>query len=159
MIGILTDAEIENVLSGQIYGHIGCHYNDKTYVVPISYAYDGTNIYCHSFEGMKTEMMRKNPKVCIQVDDMNNMADWKSVVCWGDARELTEDAERKHAISILAERKLPLLSSETTHLFPDWPFIGEEAENLPGVLFSIGVVEKTGRFERTLAQDKRQDRK
>src|SRR5687768_361135 len=105
MLGVLTASEIENVLSGQILGHIGCHHNNKTYVVPISYAYDGTNIYCHSFEGMKTDMMRSNPSVCIQVDDMNNMSDWKSVVCWGEARELIDENECRQAISILAARK------------------------------------------------------
>lgn len=157
MLGILLKSEIENVLMGQIYAHLGCHHNNKTYVVPISYAYDGTDIYCHSFEGMKTEMMRANPNVCLQVDDMNNMSDWKSVICWGEAREIVDEAERHKAVGILAGRKLPILSSETTHLFSDWPF-GGKGESLPGALFVITISEKTGRYERTASRDKRHDR-
>lgn len=157
MLGILTESEIESVLLAQVYGHLGCHHNNKTYVVPISYAYDGNYIYCHSFEGMKTDMMRANPHICIQVDDMNNMSDWKSVVCWGEAHELVDDTQRRNATKILAERKLPLLSSETTHLFLHWPFEGVE-ESLPGALFRIGITEKTGRYERTLVKDIRQER-
>ena len=155
MFGILSADEIENVISSQILARIGCHYDDLTYVVPISYAYDGKNIYCHSYEGMKTQMMRKNPRVCLQIDDMQNMADWKSVVCWGEAAELISDEEKRDAIGYLLNRKLPLQSSETTHLFSDWPFKDVEQRSLPGALFRITITVKTGRFERTVVQDKR----
>jgi nitroimidazol reductase NimA-like FMN-containing flavoprotein (pyridoxamine 5'-phosphate oxidase superfamily) len=155
MHGTLTITEIEDVLSKQILARIGCHYDNRTYVVPISYAYDGTHFYCHSYEGMKTQMMRKNPKVCLQIDDMINMADWKSVVCWGDAIELTKEEEQAEAIKHLVARKLPLQSSETTHLFSDWPFSNPDEKLLPGALFCIKVIEKTGRFERTTARDQR----
>ena len=158
MFGTLNESEIENLVSNQILARLGCHHNEVTYVVPISYAYDGTNIYCHSYEGMKTEMMRSNPHVCLQIDDMKNMADWKSVVCWGEARELKNEVEREEAIKFLVSRKLPLESSETTHLFSHWPFSGENEEKLPGVLFCIKINKKTGRFERTISQDQRQVR-
>jgi nitroimidazol reductase NimA-like FMN-containing flavoprotein (pyridoxamine 5'-phosphate oxidase superfamily) len=84
MFGTLENNEIEELLSQQLVGRIGCHAADTTYIVPISYAYDGEYIYGHSFEGMKLNMMRENPKVCFQVDNMHNMANWQSVVAWGE---------------------------------------------------------------------------
>ncbi|MBK5270705.1 MAG: pyridoxamine 5'-phosphate oxidase family protein, partial [Bacteroidia bacterium] len=57
----LSPVEIETVLQNQIIGHLGCHSDGLTYIVPISYAYDGEYIYCHTYEGKKLEMMRKNP--------------------------------------------------------------------------------------------------
>jgi hypothetical protein len=41
MFGKLSSIEIEEVLTQQIIGRIACHANDMSYIVPISYAYDG----------------------------------------------------------------------------------------------------------------------
>ena len=68
MLGKLTLLQIEEVIKGQIVGRIGCHANGMTYVVPVSYAYDGDYIYVRTFEGLKLDMMRKNPKVCFEIE-------------------------------------------------------------------------------------------
>ena len=41
MFGTLNTEEIETLLHNQIIGRIGCQFDNTTYVVPISYAYDG----------------------------------------------------------------------------------------------------------------------
>ena len=87
--------EIEEVLTQQIIGRIACHANDMSYIVPISYVYDGECVYARTFEGLKINLMRKNPNVCFQTDVMENMANWKSVIAWGEFKEHTEDTERK----------------------------------------------------------------
>jgi nitroimidazol reductase NimA-like FMN-containing flavoprotein (pyridoxamine 5'-phosphate oxidase superfamily) len=149
MFGILSFPEIEKLLSKQVIGRIGCYYDDKVYVVPISYFYDGQYIYCHTYEGRKIEMMRKNPKVCFQVDHLQNMANWQSVIAYGEFEELTEPLARKNALQKLHERQLPMISSETVHLSADWPFIPSELNKISGIAFRIRVDEKTGRFEKT----------
>ncbi|MEX6689477.1 pyridoxamine 5'-phosphate oxidase family protein [Danxiaibacter flavus] len=147
MVGKLTDPQIEEVLKKQIFGRIGCHADDTTYIVPISFAYDGKNIYCHSLEGKKIEMMRKNPRVCFEVDLMENMGNWESVICWGRFEELTDPEPRKKAVDLLLHRKLPVISSETVKLTPSWPFFGNEEGSVDGIIFRIAVEEKTGRYE------------
>jgi nitroimidazol reductase NimA-like FMN-containing flavoprotein (pyridoxamine 5'-phosphate oxidase superfamily) len=152
MIGQLSQIEIEELLHKQIVGRIGCHDKNLVYIVPMSYAYDGENIYCHTYNGKKLEMMRKNPKVCFQVDEMNNMADWKSVLAWGEFEELNDQKERNTGLRILLKRSLPIISSITTHLGEAWPFSVDDPnglDNIPGVVFRIFLKEKTGRFERT----------
>src|SRR5215204_7126447 len=116
MLGVMDIIEIEDVLQRQVVGRIGCHANDITYVVPISYAYDGTYIYGHTREGMKVDLMRINPAVCFQVDDMKDMANWKSVIAWGDFEEVRDNAGRDKALQYLTDRILPIISSVTTHL-------------------------------------------
>jgi nitroimidazol reductase NimA-like FMN-containing flavoprotein (pyridoxamine 5'-phosphate oxidase superfamily) len=148
MFGILTTSEIEEVIMHQTVGRLGCHADDTTYVVPISYAYDGMYIYAHTTEGMKVNIMRKNPKVCFQVDRMNNMANWQSVISWGHYQELTETVERNRALKRLMDRVLPLLSSTTTHLSPYWPFLPNDISSIKGIVFRILLTEKTGRFEK-----------
>ncbi|MBS1919352.1 MAG: pyridoxamine 5'-phosphate oxidase family protein [Bacteroidetes bacterium] len=149
MFGELKPQEIESVLKNQIIGRLACYSDGQVYVVPISFAYDGTYIYAHALEGMKIQMMRKNPKICFQTDNMVNMANWQSVVLWGDYEELTSEKERDQALKILMNRVLPVISSETTHLSPCWPFPPEDTEQIYGVVFRIKVDKKTGRFEKS----------
>lgn len=151
MFGELNPEEIEQVLMQQVVGRLGCHAHGITYVVPVSYAYDGRFIYGRSFEGMKINMMRIDPQVCFQVDIMNNMADWQSVIAWGVYEELKHATERNEALQKLMNRQLPLLSSETTHLSPVWPFTPHEISEIKGVVFRILVTQKTGRFEKITA--------
>lgn len=149
MFGKLSLEEIEQLLTHQLVGRLGCHAEGVTYVVPISYVYDGTFIYCHTYEGMKLNMMRKNPSVCFEVDNTKNLADWQSVVAWGKFEELPEGNDRTEALKKLEARALPLLSSETMHLDAQWPFISADIDRIEGIVFRIRLVEKTGRFEKT----------
>lgn len=150
MFGKLNNIEIEEVLAHQIIGRIACHANDMSYIVPISYAYDGECIYARTYEGLKINLMRKNPKVCFQTDIMENMANWKSVIVWGEFKELTETSERDEGIQKLLARKISGIASETVQLSPLWPFNSNKySEEIDGIIFCIRLGEKTGRFERS----------
>jgi nitroimidazol reductase NimA-like FMN-containing flavoprotein (pyridoxamine 5'-phosphate oxidase superfamily) len=148
MFGNLGDDAIETVLRHQIIGHIGCHANDITYVVPVSYAYENGYVYVHTEEGMKINMMRQNPKVCFAVHAMENMANWQSVVAWGDFEEITDTTEREKALKILLQRNLPVITSKTVELTPDWPFVPKDLNsNIKGIVFRIKLNIKTGKYE------------
>ncbi|MES1217807.1 MAG: pyridoxamine 5'-phosphate oxidase family protein [Bacteroidota bacterium] len=149
MFGTLNSKEIEEVIHREYIGRIGCHAEGITYIVPISYAYDGKYVYGHTFEGMKVNMMRKNPKVCFEVDDMRNMANWQSVVAWGEFEELEKGADWDHAVKMLTERTLPLVHSETMHLTPQWPFPSKNTSDIEGIMFRIHLAQKTGRYEKS----------
>lgn len=142
MLGDLTPAEVEDVLRENIIGRIGCHAFGYTYVVPITYAYDGTNVYAHSSNGMKINMMRENPRVCFEVDHMDDFANWRSVVAWGTFSELY-GPERAAAYQVLIETMQSRL--------PDGP-PGESMHPHEGmktaVFYRIRLERKTGRFER-----------
>jgi nitroimidazol reductase NimA-like FMN-containing flavoprotein (pyridoxamine 5'-phosphate oxidase superfamily) len=94
------------------------------------------------------DMLRTNPKVCFQVEEFKNMADWKSVIAFGEFEELTDPEERSKGMQVLLDRTLPLLSSQTTHLGTYWPFRPEDLNSIPGVVFRLRLADKTGRFER-----------
>ena len=148
MLGDLTNGQIEHVLQSMIIGRLGCHADDKTYVVPITYAYNGDYVYGHTHEGMKIRMMRKNPKVCFQVDAMEDMGNWRSVIAWGRYEELITKEERQKGMQILMDRTLPFLTGETTieHALKDTHGMGITA--LKGVCYRIKLTNKTGRFEK-----------
>ena len=151
MIGRLSPAEVEELLSQQIIGRIGCCSEEMVYVVPISYAYQDNCVYCHTYEGRKMQMMRNHPEVCFQVDETKDMANWKSVIAWGRFDEVNEKEERAKALKILLQRRLPVLSSVTTHLGKTWPFSGYGGNGyneIPGLVFKIILTAKSGRFEK-----------
>lgn len=149
MFGKLENEAIEALLHRQFVGRIGCHDEGMTYVVPISYAYDGNSVYGRTFEGMKLRMMRKNPSICFEVDDTRNLSEWQSVIAWGEFEELDRGPEREQAIRELEKRMLPILHSETMQVSSQWPFPSASSDIIDGVLFRIRLTEKTGRFEKS----------
>lgn len=148
MLGELTTNQIETVLQAEVVARIGCHAEDTTYVVPTTYAYDGEYVYGHTKEGMKIDMMRKNPKVCFEVDTMENMSNWRSVIAWGTFKELKEPEERKMAMQKLMDRVMPLLTGETTISHAMTDVHGKSFEAMKGVVYRIKLTKKTGRYEK-----------
>ncbi|HEY0355242.1 MAG TPA: pyridoxamine 5'-phosphate oxidase family protein, partial [Flavisolibacter sp.] len=142
MLGTLSNEKIEELLHNQVVGRIGCHADGETYVVPISYAYDGQYIYCHTHEGKKASFMRKNPAICFEVEEMNTMANWKSVVVQGIYEEIKGHHERNASMQILLNRYLPIMSSITTHLGQHWPFHPDDTGEIDGIVFRILIKEK-----------------
>jgi uncharacterized protein len=150
MLGELNKDQIEQVLWSEVIGRIGCHADGRTYVVPITYVYDGESIYGHSADGMKLRMMRKNPNVCFEIDDMENMANWRSVIAWGTFEELTGD-EANRAMQLLINRLMPLMVSETAQSSQVAERTGSHRADAAGrtaSVYCIRLTEKTGRFEK-----------
>lgn len=139
MIGKLTADEIEDLLQNNMLGRLACNNGTRNYIVPISYVYDGKFIVAHSMEGLKIDMMRLNPDVCFEVDEISNFQNWKSVVIRGRFQELKDERERLYAMKLFLDKMLQLKISQTAH--PD-----EQHSSKP-VVFRIIPTEKTGRFE------------
>lgn len=152
MLGSLSKDQIEYVLHAQIVGRIGCYADGKVYIVPITYAYHNQCIYAHSREGLKIHMMRQNPSVCFEVDQMENHANWRSVIVWGTYEELRYPPEQEEGRRIINNRLSPYITSETVmpaHHFEerDMPPIVEKP--MKPVVFRIKITESSGRFEKS----------
>jgi uncharacterized protein len=149
MIGQLNKDEIEIVLQSNAIGRLGCSDGEKVYVVPINYVYDGNFIIAHSVEGTKIRMMRKNPSVCFEVDQMKSFTNWKSVIVWGQYEELVEGPEKHEVMKSFVAKMIRMKISETAkppemaphRVHPRSP------GNIKPVIFRIAISEKTGRFE------------
>ena len=132
----------------QAVGRIGYHDEKKSYITPVTYAFDGKYIYGQSNEGLKLDIMRKNPSVCFEVDSMMNMANWESVIVWGHFEELENDTAIK-AREYLYNRILDLLTSSTIHLHEHGAsHESDDSNRIKHVMYRIGITEKTGRFEK-----------
>lgn len=146
MIGTLTKEQIEHVLRSELIGRIGCSDENGVYVVPVTYVYDDNYIYAHSREGMKVQIMRKNPKVCFEVDSIENMTNWRCVVVQGNFQEIAAEAERTMAFKILKDRLIPYILSET--LRPKGFVHGPVEKERKPVAYRIKIDHMTGRYEK-----------
>lgn len=149
MLGELTPEQINAVLFNEVVGRIGCHVEGRTYIVPVTYVFDGEAVYAHSAEGLKIRMMRANPHVCFQVDQRENLSNWRSVVAWGVYEEL-QGKEALDSLQILVARLMPLVTSETLRL-PDHPTVAAAKPLIDApktVIYRIRLTERTGRFEK-----------
>jgi nitroimidazol reductase NimA-like FMN-containing flavoprotein (pyridoxamine 5'-phosphate oxidase superfamily) len=149
MHGELTQEQIEDVLRSELTGRIGCHAEGRTYVVPVSYAYDGEHVYAHSSAGLKVRTMRANPAVCFEVEQIDDLANWRTVLGWGTFEEL-EGVEEQRARKRLSERFAPFVTSETAapSSAPRTAEDGADTTTPRSIFYRIRLSEKTGRFER-----------
>lgn len=138
----LSEEQIKHVLSHNIIGHLGCHAADITYIIPICYAYHEDSIYGRTYEGQKIQMLRTNPGVCFQVENIESMVRWKSVICWGVFEELTDSEQRNQAIHVLQNRIGAVVMDQKLLASQYWPF---QAPEKKGIVFAIRLSKKTGR--------------
>ena len=110
----MTREEIARLLGRGWYGHLGCSRDGHPYVVPMSYAYDGGDLYFFTTEGTKTEFISANHEVCFQVEEVESAEDWRSVMLTGRAELLSEPAEVERAMFLVSERN-PSLSPALAH--------------------------------------------
>lgn len=150
MTGPLNDSQIRQVLHLQLYGRLACILEGRIYMVPISYAFDDKYIYAHSREGQKIQALRKNPHVCFQVDIIDDLSNWRSVIAWGKYHEILTSKEQMHAVKLLDDRFGPIHVSESISRASDeiHPPMSVEKKK-KAVYFKISIDEATGRFEKS----------
>ena len=147
MIGTLTNEQIVHVLQSSLIGRIGCFDETGVYVVPVAYAFHDKSIYAHSREGLKIQIMRKNPQVCVEVDSIESMANWRCVIVHGKFKELKGEAYAK-GFKILKDRLMPYLLSETMRPRGfDQTTKGIEKARKP-IVYQIEITRMTGRYEK-----------
>jgi hypothetical protein len=138
----LGPSETIGLLERNRFGHLACHARDDLYIVPITYAFEDGYIFSHSKYGKKIEMMRGNPKVCIQVEEVEGFFRWKSVIAWGRFEELKGD----EAITVMRRLIQKIVEKELDHRRSELE-IDLSAQLESAIVFQIKVEKSTGRCE------------
>ncbi|ARS38401.1 pyridoxamine 5'-phosphate oxidase [Sphingobacteriaceae bacterium GW460-11-11-14-LB5] len=145
MLGILKEEEIEKLLKEQYIGRLACHAHGVSYIVPINYVYNNGTVYAHSAPGQKIRMMKSNPQVCFQTDQIRDTFNWKSVVCWGKFEEINDNAEKQRALQGIIHRMMPLTNTPSAQ--PSHGTGKADTYDEDIIVFKIILHLKTGRFE------------
>jgi len=136
-ISKLGDRDSLAILREGTLGRLGCIAADWPYVVPVNYFFDGRDIYIHTLPGKKLDALRANSRVCLQVDDIKDSYNWRSVIVYGTFEEVSNEETRENVLIRLYGR-LP-------HMTPVESKMGEGAKGT--IVFRIRVEEVTGMAE------------
>lgn len=143
----LNKSEIINILQSQSICRLGCTDGKHPYVVPITYFFDGKHVYCQTQEGKKIKIMRKNPNVCLQIDIVNSMRSYKSILIYGKFEEL-KNIEAVQASKLLEDNIFVIMTRSRIHQF-EHEEKSEISDNdrIKLISFRINITEMTGRCE------------
>jgi len=134
MIEPLGKEDARALLGAHRYGRLGCCHNGEPYVLPINYFYNGEDLYMHSLAGLKIRAMRESPQICLQVDEVTDDYNWRSVIAFGEYEEITEPEERERMMASLLQR--------FPHLTPVESRMSQEEEEI--VVFRLRIKRITG---------------
>ncbi len=109
----ITDKkEIENILKKSQICHVAMVDKDKPYIVPMNFGYENKTLFFHSaIEGRKINVIKKNPNLCFEVEQVVQFkkaklaCDWsieyKSVIGEGRAQLLYDPEEKREGLDII----------------------------------------------------------
>lgn len=109
---IRDEAEIQEILEKGLVCRLGLYDGQYPYVVPLNYGYRNGCMYFHcAREGKKTDILKKNGRVCIEVDiDFRIVqgetpcrwtAKYRSVIGFGRARIIDDEREKKAGLDVI----------------------------------------------------------
>jgi nitroimidazol reductase NimA-like FMN-containing flavoprotein (pyridoxamine 5'-phosphate oxidase superfamily) len=153
----MSSGAIKEVLGRVNFGHLGMVRGSYPYVVPIHYAYDDPYIYIYTTEGKKTGIIKDNPEVCLQVEDVKSDRDWQSVILNGEAVQITDLAERERALEFILARNPTLTPAVSIRWMDSW--VRENIEVVyrikPRMMTGRSTSEHAGATEEFSAQEKK----
>ncbi len=112
----ITDRQrIDQLLRSNTICHLAMVDDGLPYVVPMTYAYDGSCLYFHSAkEGRKIDVLRRNARVCFSVHEgfvpagadvvCRKATRYRSVIGTGSASLLESREDKTTALDLLMER-------------------------------------------------------
>jgi nitroimidazol reductase NimA-like FMN-containing flavoprotein (pyridoxamine 5'-phosphate oxidase superfamily) len=138
----LTPEQCRDVLSRTHLARLACSRADQPYVVPISVTYDAESncVFSFSTVGRKVQWMRDNPKVCLEIDDVEDQFHWTTVVVFGRYDEIGDSAEHRD----VRHRALHLFQQRSEWWLPGGAKVGDRDHHAI-VVYRIHIDSVTGR--------------
>jgi nitroimidazol reductase NimA-like FMN-containing flavoprotein (pyridoxamine 5'-phosphate oxidase superfamily) len=139
----LSAAECDEVLARATIGRLGCARDNQPYIVPILFSFDqpGRCLYSFATAGQKIDWMRSNPRVCLEVDEIEDQFHWHSVLVVGRYDELAASSAGGGA----RERGLELLQAQREWWLPGAARVGSSDQHFSPVVFRIKIDQVSGR--------------
>ena len=141
---IKSKEEIESVIQKALVCRLGMADENGPYIVPLSFGYRDGFLFFHSAkEGKKLDILRKNNKVCFEIDtdyeivESEKACNWgmkyKSVIGFGNAIFIEDMESKKRALDIIM------------HHYSGRSFEFEEKEVNRVVIFKVEIESMTGK--------------
>jgi nitroimidazol reductase NimA-like FMN-containing flavoprotein (pyridoxamine 5'-phosphate oxidase superfamily) len=147
MIITLNTNEKATILLTNYLGNLGYIYNNKPFIVPITYFYNEEqhNIICYSGNGHKINALRKTNAVSLCVSVIDSVNSWESVLVQGIYEEHTGSSAKailhqfstgvKKIILNQEQRRLNFINQFSSRIYDD---------DIP-IVFTINIEGITGK--------------
>jgi len=135
----LSESACREILGRSHVARVACSRQGQPYIVPISYDFDGEALYGFSTLGQKVIWMRENPRVCVEVEEIDNRFQWTTVLVFGHYEELRGD---EHAAA--RERARGLFEERETWWLPAAAKVNPPEHHVP-IVYRIVIEWMTGR--------------
>lgn len=109
MMTQMKEDEARSLLRHGRVARLGCIVDGDPYVVPVNYFFEDDCAYIHSLPGQKITALRAYPRACLQVDEIEDVCHWRSVLAIGNFEEITNPDERARVLNKLF-RRFPTLT-------------------------------------------------
>lgn len=108
---ITVRTEIDEIINTAEVCRLAFAKDNEPYLVPVSYGYDGNNIFVHTAkEGRKIDFLKANNRVCFEFETDTKIvthetigckwtASFKSVIGFGRMLKITDETEAMHALN------------------------------------------------------------
>ncbi len=140
MMTHMKEEEARALLHRGRIARLGCIVDGDPYIVPVNYIFEDGCAYIHSLHGEKIEGLRAYPRACLQVDEIEDISNWRSVLATGNFEEINNPEERAAALNGLFKR-FPMLT-------PIEAAIAQDATPLAVIVFRIRIEKVHGVSEK-----------
>tara|TARA_R110000744_G_scaffold63442_1_gene130498 strand:+ start:2029 stop:2490 length:462 start_codon:yes stop_codon:yes gene_type:complete len=147
----LDKKECVALLEENYIGRLAYISGGSPHIVPITYFYDPetNSITSYSSEGHKIQEMRKNIAVCLSIDEIASISNWKSLLVQGTFEELSSiDAKHMlHQFSDGVKNVIRKKYGENPNCISEFS-AKIDTEDAP-IVFRIHITELTGKIRIT----------
>lgn len=107
----ITDrATLDEIIKESRVCRLGLTDGDQPYIVPLNFGYQAPYLYFHcATEGRKLDLIKQNPKVCFEFDELirlkkdRNACEWgaeyRSIIGEGVAEIVNDDEEKRKGLA------------------------------------------------------------
>lgn len=148
MIKNLDQEDCKLLLKQNYIGHLGYIYNNRPYVIPITYFYTDHRIICYSGEGHKIDAMRKHAPITLEVSDIDSVNHWQCIAVHGNYEEFEGSTAKALLHDFSLGIKDIILNKEQRDLNFISEFSAKIAKNDIPIVFVINIEEITGKMRR-----------
>lgn len=146
---IKDKAEIERIIKKALVCRVALSDGDSPYVFPVCFGFKDGYLYFHSAQqGRKIEILRKNNKVCFEMDIDTELVEgrkgcewgirYSSVIGFGKASFVGDVEEMKKALGILLEHYSDKKYEFSEHSLKQVTIIKIQVEGLTGKSSVLG---------------------
>ena len=151
MILKLGKSKCRTLVSRNYIGHLAYVYNNRPFVIPITYFYDdSTNaLLGYSGNGHKINALRINNEVSIEVSEIDTVNNWRSVMVCGTYQEFSGSTAKINLHKFSEGVKDLIRKTEGKNLKYLSEFSSKIYKEGSPVVFKINIDELTGRERQT----------